>query len=267
MDLIKTLENLEPVFIKAGKLALDMQSKVHFHNKYSTGNPVTDIVTDADLAVQEFILEAMTKTDLINCRLLAEESTPSTSKFNELGKLYLGIDPIDDTAIYAKGGKHFSTLISLHDEKNILYMFIYYPAWNWIHKVVNGVYSTEGKIPEEILAQKTQNTIIYWRGDPEKNLPKEILEELKIKGVNYKKVTDFSSDFGSIALFVSGKVAGVYSEDANTYDGLAELSIAEAKGLKIYRGGQNGNLDLTNVAKRDTGLYYPGYYLALNNIL
>ena len=89
MDLIKTLQNLEPVFIQAAQLALKMQGGVEHHNKFNTGNELADIVTEADLAVQEFLLKAISKTDLVNCCLLAEEDTPSTEKFNKQGKYYL----------------------------------------------------------------------------------------------------------------------------------------------------------------------------------
>ena len=101
--LVKILEKLEPVFMKAGELALRMQGSAKHHNKYNTGNALVDIVTEADLAVQEFLLTEISKTDLVKCRLLGEENTPQTVKFNEDGKYYLAIDPIDGTANYAKG--------------------------------------------------------------------------------------------------------------------------------------------------------------------
>ena len=177
MDLIKTLENLEPIFIQAGKLALKMQENVISHNKFNTGNSAADIVTEADLAVQEFLLNEMLKTDLINCYLLAEENTVSAKKFNEEGKYFLSIDPIDDTALYAKGKEHFSTIISLHDGHKFLYMFIYFPAWDWIHKIVNDDYSIIGEAPN--LPDNAKDTILCWSGNPEKNIPEEVLNELK----------------------------------------------------------------------------------------
>ena len=44
MNLVETLQSLEPIFVEAGKLALKMQKGVDYHNKYSTGNPLADIV-------------------------------------------------------------------------------------------------------------------------------------------------------------------------------------------------------------------------------
>lgn len=263
-NLVEVLKNLEPIFVEAGKLALKMQKGVGYHNKYSTGNDLVDIVTEADLAVQEFLLKEIIKTDLIDCRLLAEENTPLAKKFNEQGKYYLGIDPIDGTATYAKGGKCFSTIISLHDGKNILYMFGYYPALDWKYRVADNHYSASEQ-PPKIELPEMQNIIVYWSGSPEKNLPKEIYEELKGRGINFKNILDISDDIDSITTLALDKVAGTYEEDPNVYDGIAELSIASAKGLTIHSGGPNGKFDLSNLKKRESGFYYPGYYLTLKN--
>src|SRR5258708_28849689 len=82
LPLIEILQKLQPTFIKAGELACKMQKGVHHHNKFNSGNHAADIVTEADLAVQELLLGAISKTDLINCQLLGEEDTPLTKKFN-----------------------------------------------------------------------------------------------------------------------------------------------------------------------------------------
>ena len=266
MNLVETLQSLEPLFVDAGKLALKMQKGVDHHNKYNTGNPLADIVTEADLAVQEFLLKEIVKTEFVNCHLLAEESTPLAKKFNDQGKYFLGIDPIDGTATYAKGGKCFSTIISLHDGINILYMFGYYPALNWTYRVADNKYSAFGETPDFALPPELKNTIVYWLGNPEKNLPKEIYEELKNRGIGFKKVLDIGEDVDSITMLALNKVAGTYNENPNVYDGITEFSIASAKGLKIYSGGPNSNFDLLNIKKRESGFYYPGYYLTLSNL-
>jgi fructose-1,6-bisphosphatase/inositol monophosphatase family enzyme len=262
MDLIKILEELEPVFIEAGKLACKMQKNINYHDKFSTGSRAIDIVTEADLAVQEFLLEAMSKTELVNCHLMAEEDTPSVKKFNENGKYYLVIDPIDGTAVYANGGNFFSVIVSLHDGVKPLYTFIYFPALKWTHKIVNGNYSVSGETPKIFLPDNPQNTVIYWSGNPEKTIP-DVFKKLKNNGIVFTKIDSNSS---SIALFSCDKVAGIYKENINVYDGLVEFSIALAKKQKIYSGGPKGTLDLSDIQKREYGLYYPGYYLALNKL-
>lgn len=266
MDPVATLQRLEPTFTESGRLARRMQRDVHSYNKRETGNPAGDIVTEADLAVQEFLLREMSKTDLINCRLFAEEDTPSTSAFNERGTYCLGIDPIDDTAIYARGGDHFSTIVSLHDGKNILYLFVHFPAWEWTLRVVNGTYSFSGATPRLPLPPEAQNTIVYWSGDPEEHLPKDLLLELADKGLSFHQLSGVTKDLGSIALFATDSIAGVYIETINAYDGLVEFGIASARGQRIYSGGPSGAIGLNAIEKKESGLYYPGYYLALSDL-
>jgi len=264
MNPIHTLQQLESTFLEAAQLAYDMQKGVRSYNKRETGNPVGDIVTEADLAVQEFLLKAMSKTELVDCRLIAEEDTPTTALFKKEGPYYLGIDPIDDTAIYAKGGEHFSTIITLHDGKRILYVFVHFPAWNWTHKVVSGFYSVSGKTPDLALPTDANSTVLFWRGNPQEHIPTDVLAELKGKGVTFQQVSH-ASNFGTIGTFASGKVAGVYHENMNAYDGIVEFSIASARGDKVYSSGAHGPIDLTDIQEREKGVYYPGYYLALND--
>lgn len=263
MNLVETLQSLEPLFVDAGTLALKMQKGVDHHNKYNTGNPLVNIVTKADLAVQEFLLKEIVKTELVNCHLLAEENTPLTKKFNDQGKYYLGIDPIDGTATYAKGGKCFSTIISLHDGVNILYVFGYYPALNWTYRVADNKYSAFGETPGFALPPELKSTIVYWLGNPERNLPKGVYEELKNGGIGFKTVLDIGEDVDSIIMLALNKVAGTYNENPNVYDGITEFSIASAKGMKIYSAAPNGNFDLSNIKKGESDFYYPGYYLTL----
>src|SRR5258708_14860474 len=264
LPLIEILQKLQPTFIKAGELACKMQKGVHHHNKFNSGNHAADIVTEADLAVQELLLGAISKTDLINCQLLGEEDTPLTKKFNNHGKYYLAIDPIDDTAIYAKGGKYFSQIITLHDGVDVLFLFVRYPALDWTHIVVKNNYSVIGNTPEFSLISEAKQTIIYWVGDPERTFPSELLTKIKNKGFRFAKLKTLSKDIANIPLFVRHEVAGVYQENPNVYDGLTEYTIGLTKSLNIYTDSDDGRMDLTNIKTRETGLYYPGYYLALN---
>lgn len=263
MSLIETLQELEPTFIQAGQLAYRMQAGVGRHKKLSTGDDIIDIVTEADLAVQEYLLQAMGKTELINCRLLAEENTVDINKFNEQGKYYLAVDPIDGTAVYARGGQHFSVIISLHDGEKPLYTFVHYPALGCTYKVVNNIFSVVGKMPNFTLPPDSQNSVAYYHGSADKVIP-EFYQDLKAKGVEFKEMKFIDKDIGTIEALAENKVKGVFKQDINVYDGLVEYHIAIARGMELYSGGPDGRLDLSCIKKRDYGLYYPGYYLVLS---
>ncbi len=267
MDAIEALRALEPAFVEAGKLALKMQQGVRAYNKFETGNPVADVVTKADLAVQEYLLQAISKTQLTECKLFAEEDTPLTSLFSGESPLYLAIDPIDGTAAYSKGRDNFSTIISLHDGHRMLYTFVYFPAWDWAHVMENSRYSERGKTPNLVYPEDLKKKIAFWSGDPEKMLPKDVLDRLGECGISFTTVKNHSGSFATIESFATNAIAGVYRENTNAYDGLVEMAMAQAKGRKVFSGGPNGRFDLSDIRKRETGFYYPGYYLALNDAL
>ena len=172
------------------------------------------------------------------------------------------IDPIDGTANYAKGEKFWSVIITFHDGKDILYMFNYFPAFNFIQKVVNNKYSSEGKLPDFPPLSDTESMIVYWSGKPKETLPSEIYEDLVKRKIIFKDMRDMAySD--SATLLAEHRVAGAYAEDTNVYDGVTNLAIAQAKGMRIDFGGSNG-FSLSNIQKRESGYYYPGYYLVLD---
>ena len=111
-----------------------MRATAKSKNKFNTGVAGIDIVTEADTAVQEMILSEMAKTKLVECKLIAEEDTPSVKKFKGTNGLVLALDPIDGTIIYASTGRFFSTIVSLYGKENFLYTFCNYPVVNWSAK-------------------------------------------------------------------------------------------------------------------------------------
>jgi hypothetical protein len=262
MDLIKTLTTLEPLFKQAADLAWKMQKGIETKRKFGTGFDAVDLVTEADLQVQELLLKEMAKTELVNCRLMAEEDTPSVSLFNGSSKYFLIIDPIDGTAIYSRGGKHFSVIVSLHDGKNLLYTFMHFPALNWTHRIVGSKYSMSGETPSFNIPSQAQKYILYYSGHPETTIP-ELYQKLVQQGLSFINAYTITEDYGITEMLFCNKIAGRYQEDINVYDGLTSLHYAQVIGLKIYSGGPNGTLDLTNIKNRETGLYYPGFYLIL----
>jgi fructose-1,6-bisphosphatase/inositol monophosphatase family enzyme len=264
MDPIKILESLEPVFIKGAELAQKMQSTAKHYNKTNSGLAVADIVTEADLAVQEFVLKEVVKTELINCHMLAEEDTPVAKVFKAQNNFYIGLDPIDGTAVYARGGKQFSIIVTLHDDKNLLYTFKHFPILGWTQKIIGSNYIITGQQPEFELAEDASHKIFYYKGSPKEKFPK-VYEELLKRGFIFENCANSVADVDEASMFMSGKAGGFYCEDPNAYDGLVSLHYALSQSLEHYIGGPDGKIDFTNVQKRETGLYYPGYYLAVNS--
>ncbi len=253
------LISCEPIFEQAARLACDLRNKVSSYNKSQTGAEGIDIVTDADLQVQEFILSRLAETPLIECELIAEESTPSVSKFKGTNRLVLLIDPIDGTAMYVDGGKYFSLIVSMHNKKDLLYTYYHYPSLNWTKKIVKDRAEDIGDVPEMQIKPgiDPMKMIAYLAHVKPEELPSEIEEKLKSKGLSVHNRKDISDEATMTALLYREKIAGVCVQNPMAYDCLGALHYAYATGkFEIY-----STVDLSKPTKGQFGVYYPGLYV------
>jgi fructose-1,6-bisphosphatase/inositol monophosphatase family enzyme len=258
-EYIDELIKLEPVFKKAGELALKMRETTGSKNKFNTGIAGIDIVTEADLAVQEFILSEMAKTKLVECELIPEEDTPSIAKFQGINGLVLTLDPIDGTIFYASIGRFWSTIVTLHNKKNILYNFCNYPVVDFSVRIANGKVEETGALPKINTKEEKDfsKTIFYTKTKIEKIDP-VIQKKLIEQGYNFCKVFDVTNEAGSCTFLFSGKSGGYYTETPNPYDGLVALNYGQAKGFEIF-----SDLDLSKTISGDHGPHYSGWYVIL----
>ena len=259
-EYIEALINLEPVFKKAGQMALEMQATAASRNKFNTGFAGVDIVTEADLALQEFILSEISKTKLSECILIGEEDTPSVTKFKGTNDLVLTLDPIDGTILYASGKRFFLTIVSLRQGEEILYTFLNYPVFGWSRRITSDKIEDFGNLPEiNLKTDLNLKKVIAYTSKPPKVIDKEIYEKLIGQGYQFCKVTDITDESGATTLFGLGQVAGYYMETPNPYDGLVALHYGQAKKLEIY-----SDLNILTTNPSDHGPHYSGWYVVLN---
>lgn len=256
---INALIRLEPVFKQAGELALRLRPKASINTKHQTGIRGVDIVTDADIAVQETILTEMTKTKLIECQLVAEEDTPSVAKFKGTNGLILTLDPIDGTIWYVSDYNFFSIIICLRDNESLLYTICHYPAVNWTRRITRNTVDDFGVLPQVITKDNLDltHTIAHTFGNPEKTAP-EISRQLVAKGYTFRVVRDITDQSGSCTLFFLNQVAGYYTENPNAYDGLPALHYAQVNKFQIY-----SSLNIAKIINGPHGPYHPGWYAVL----
>lgn len=259
---VEELIKLESLFTKAGALAVELQNKAKSYNKFSTGKADFDIVTKADLEIQEFILQAMAKTPLRACQLFAEENTPSVKLFKGAGNLFLTLDPINGTSLYADGKKYWNIIIALHDERDFLYTISLYPTVSWTNKIIGKKYESIGQKPKIHLLQDGSKTIVYSYGITDV-IDRKLYHDLILQGYNFKLRKELTDESGSTTLLQTGQVAGYFNSKPLVYDGLVSLHYAQAMGYKIYSFGSRNELDLAEVKKDQDFLYHPGYYIVL----
>jgi len=256
---LNILISSESIFEQAANLACDLRGKVSSHNKSQTGDEILDIVTDADLQVQEFILSRLAETPLIECELIAEESTPSVSKFKGTNGLVLSLDPIDGTAMYVAGQGFFSLIVGLHNKKDILYTYYRYPFLNWTKRIIKNRSEDIGSLPEVKIKQgiDPMKKIAYLAHVKPGQLPSDIEEKLRSRGLSVCDRKDISDEATMTALLYLGKIAGVCVYNPIAYDCLGLLHYAYATGeFEIY-----STVDFTKPTEGKFGVYYPGLYV------
>lgn len=264
-EITKIIKSLEFAFFKAGDLACEMQEKSQESRK-NDGTHEISIVTDADLAVQEYVLEAILQTDLGKCHIIAEEDTPSVSKFKNELDFFITLDPIDGTSNYAVGRPYFALIISLRTNSEILYTFYHLPRLQWTHIMDGNEYRSIGKPPTDLdLPEATSKSIVFSFGDyliDEDDTVAAVIREKGLQVISRKQLSP-NIFIGSTALFLAGYSAGYYGPNPLCVDGLVCFHYAKTQNLPIYSKGPNGELDFSLITERSTGNYHPGYYVVI----
>ena len=256
--MIDILVSLEPVFECAGKLALELRKTTKSYNKFDTGIYGVDIVTDADVAIQEMVLAEMAKTDLVECKLFAEESSHYVDKFKETNGLVLTLDPIDCTFVYVSTGRFFSIIVCLNDGKSPIYTYYHYPVVKFTRRIIYNQVQDFGKFPQvDIKNNLDLSHTISTFGHPEKTVP-DIYKKLIDRGYIFRDLPEITDESGSCTLFFLNHTAGYYTENIGVYDGLCGYHYAKAKKMEII-----SDFDMSEAKMGSHGFYYPGWYFVL----
>jgi fructose-1,6-bisphosphatase/inositol monophosphatase family enzyme len=253
---IELIRKYEPVFLKAGELSVKLQSGVIAKKKLTTSTYEIDVVTDADIQIQETILSALSKTELSECRVVAEEKTESVDKFNQDGELLLAIDPIDGTYRYAAGAPIYSMIISIQKFGLPLYTFAHYPAIGWTHRFINKAHYENGQKPT-LSIKNTEKVITYSYGNPKEKVPETVKQKMETRGYTFLDKKVLTSDCGATTILLAEAVDGYYCEDPLVVDGLVGMHYALAYNLEIQ----------SDIAKEPKpglgGIRYSGYYFVI----
>ncbi len=268
MKILDEIQKFEKDFIAAGKLASRIHKEAAVNLKTDTGFYELDVVTAADLAVQEYILERLSQSEEIKkCELLAEEKTKFTDGFLKRSDLVLTIDPIDGTYLYANGKKMWKAIVGIHDRKRPLYTFCYFPEYNWGVKIVEDKCSYIGKRPNLTLKRQIPQKAIAYGVYGKEIGPKELFPqkylELKDQGYHFierKEVSDEPSTTGQF-LILSDQFAGLIMDGrmGSAVDILVGLHFGLANDYKI-----ENKMDLSKRVDCSVGVgNYEGYFLIL----
>lgn len=224
------LQLAKKVCTKAGKKVLTMQSKL---KSIKTKGRIDDFVTDADLASEKIIVNAIKKNFPADA-IVSEEGNGVKMKANYVWV----VDPLDGTTVYAAGMPTYAISVGLLYKNMPLLGVVNLPAFSslyWAQKG-KGAHHNNQKIK---VSQKSDliNCIV---GADLKRMNRRVKEFNRVSLPLFTKVRAMPI-LGSAVLgttFVAHGIYDAYVHDAHPWDYVASAIIIQEAGGKItdYKG-------------------------------
>ncbi|MBU0457953.1 hypothetical protein KJ652_06445 [Patescibacteria group bacterium] len=260
---------------RAGKRGLEIQRQPEIvqKSKTETGNERFDLVTEADLALQEIVLKELIKTELRRCIIKPEEETPTTKKFTGEVPISITIDPVNGTQRFINRSKAWEIMVGAQTPDQILYTCSRSPGFDYTLEIdeEHGIkhFGRLPDIPKDVIGD---NAIFVKNRERFLEQFPEMAEHLSLDEYQFQDSDPhfdaINGRLGRNMTFVAGLVKGILKYRANVYDGLLPAHYAKHSGGKVVTFGCNGDfagkIDLTNTIDCKGMEVFKGGYLALN---
>jgi len=199
-----------------------------------------DLVTQTDVAVEQFLVQALPAL-LPNSTVLAEESHESL----ELSNLTWIIDPVDGTTNYAHGLPIVSISVALWREKSIDLGAIYLPMLGELFWAKAGQGAWLNGLPIQVSSEKILQRSLIATGFPysfhaEVDTICERLRRILLASQGVRRLGSAAAD---LAYTACGRFEGFYETGLKPWDTAAGwLLVQEAGGKVTGLGGQDYRL-------------------------
>ncbi len=196
-----------------------------------------DFVTEADIAVEKFLIEKISEIDP-GCEFLAEETAPSDYQaFRDKERLWI-IDPLDGTTNFSRGSRNFAISVALVNRGKTKLAIISIPLANKVytafsdesHAFLNG---KEIKVSE---VNDFKKTIIAADWPWELKRRPEVVRCLERLSPLVRQIKIMGSAVADISSLAEGTI------DAYLHAGLKPWDVAAASLLVKKAGGKITNL-------------------------
>lgn len=113
---------------RAGRYALEIQSRVAAQPEKNSDNIFISALTDADLSVQNYF-EVVLLAEFPELRFYGEEERSSLNAkyFAQTGDYEITLDPINGTRLYMDKLSHFDCILTLTKQEEIISAITYFP--------------------------------------------------------------------------------------------------------------------------------------------
>lgn len=126
LNLARLVENLLAPLTVVGDYAIGVQARIACHLKAGEAEYCNSVVTDADLAIQNY-LEVHLLSLGGDWSLFAEEASLNAQYFPADRPWEVSIDPINGTLLYKDGLDNFDIIVALSDAEAVQAAIVYMP--------------------------------------------------------------------------------------------------------------------------------------------
>jgi len=244
----------EPISRKAGQIVLEhfnKPMKINFKGQY-------DMVTEADLASEKFIIDALKKVTP-GIRVLSEEDVEKTqTQLNGNSGLEWIVDPLDGTTNFAHGFPHFCVSIALCDNKIPLIGIIFDPCRNELFGAIRGEGVTVNSHPCSVSSTLDLERALIATGFPyevrtltQNNLMEFCAFRLRTQGV--RRIGAAALDLAYVA---AGRLDGFWERWLKPWDTAAGILLVTEAGGRVSRfDGSDHSIDDRDILAANTSIH------------
>lgn len=225
---------LEKIIRKAGSIAMH-----HFNDLDNLGvtkKSSRDLVTNADIAVEAYLKEALYK-EYPEFGFWGEESGQSDDQSSRWV-----VDPIDGTHSFSKGQYFWSISIALEINKELVAGSVYAPALDDLYLAIKGKGASKNGKPIKVSSEKSLADSMIATGFA---CLRSYLEDNNLRRFcRVAQETTGQRRFGSAAmdlcLVADGQVDAFWEQELNLYDIAAGALIAKEAGATVtdFKGNE-----------------------------
>ena len=228
MDLEEVQEFAVKVARDVGDLICQYRDKADLSHFFKQG---TELVTDADLAADQFISGKISER-FPEHLIVSEESAPDTSAIQDIKGPFWIIDPIDGTVNFAHGHNQSAVSIAFINDQQVLIGAVFNPFTDEMFTAQKGKGAFLNGNPIRVAEESRIRRTIIATGFPyEKSNLEPMIKRVRAVLTNCADIRRLGSAALDICWVASGRLDGYY-ESLSLWDFAAARLIALEAGAK-----------------------------------
>jgi len=216
---------------KTGDILMSYFSSDHLSVRYKSKR---DIVTEADLAVDEFLQNNL-RSKYPQIPILSEETYSGNFADYQNKKLLWVIDPLDGTTNFSRKLPHFAVSVALVSDKKPLIGVVYQPVYKnlfWANKESDGAFGNGKKLNVSKI-DRLEEAVVCSDWSHNLKTHDDTIRIIKKLDGHVRSIKMMGSAVSDLMNLACGKIEAYHHIQLMPWDGAAASLIAEKAGAKV----------------------------------